>query len=154
MFSRLLALLTFFITSALADDVNGRWYFDYGYYMEFVQAGNTFTGTGGEGSSYTWEITDGVINGNTISWKESYNEIAYLVDRVGTINGDTITGTWSSSWGQNGDFVATKAADKRPTSTFVFCNRTSVGLSVADCYITVGDAGAPPRQAPTNPTIH
>lgn len=157
--------LCFALNLACAENVTGKWYFDYGYYMEFFQSGNTFSGFGGEGSSYTWPVTNGVINGNQVSWHEQYNELpSYQVDRVGTISGDTITGTWTNTGANDHNpFTATRVSNggptptptpsgqngKRPTATFIFCNRTGVGLSTADCSITVGDAGAPPRTTPS-----
>lgn len=166
----LLGFAILFSSYAFSEDINGKWKFDYGYYMTFSGSGGSFTGSGGEGSSYTWVITNGTISGNNVSWKESYNEITYLVDRVGTINGDTMTGSWTSSWGQSGGFTATRVVGsgggggsptptpsptpagvgaKRPTAISLFCNRIGVLLERASCAATVGDAGAPPRSTPT-----
>lgn len=157
-------LVISFSSTAYAEDINGTWAFDYGYNMTFSGSGGSFSGTGGEGSSYTWVITNGVLSGNSVSWKESYNEITYLVDRQGTISGNTMSGTWTSSWGQNGNWTATRisggggtgggnngggSSTKRPTAINLFCNRTGVGLSTADCAATVADAGAPPRMTPS-----
>lgn len=145
---------------ARAEDISGTWHFDYGYNMTFSGSGGTFSGFGGEGSAYTWSVSNGIISGNSVSWSEDYNEISYHVDRQGTISGDSMSGTFTSSWGQNGNWTATRISgggggnggdngNKRRTSINLFCNRTGVGLATAACSATVADAGAPPRSSPT-----
>ena len=41
------------------------------------------------------------------------------------------------------------AGNKRATGIRIFCNRVGVNLETADCTVTVGDAGPPPRTLPT-----
>lgn len=150
-------------TNCHAEDINGTWHFDYGYDMTFTGSGNTFTGTGSSGS-ITWIIINGVINGNNVSWREEYQPGGWYWDeRTGTINGDTITGTFTDSSNYTANFVANRISggggsgsgggssggNKRPTAISLFCNRNGVGLSNADCSVTVADKGAPPRSAPT-----
>ena len=148
-----------------AEDINGIWHFDYGYNMTFTGSGESFTGSGA-GNGYTWPVTNGVISGNSISWHESYDQITYTVDRVGTINGDSMSGTYTTGGGGGAGvpWSATRisggagptptptpdsGSGKRLTASTIFCNREGVDLATAKCSVTVADQGPPPRILPT-----
>ncbi|MBN8550765.1 MAG: hypothetical protein J0M12_15735, partial [Deltaproteobacteria bacterium] len=146
----------------LAQGVSGTWHFDAGYDMTFSDSGGTFTGSGA-GGGYTWVVTNGVVAGNSISWHESYNELSYTVERTGTVSGDSMSGTATTSYGQNLTWAATRisggpsatptatptAGSKRETALQLFCNRQGVNLEIASCTVTLADAGPPPRTVPT-----
>lgn len=155
----------FFAHAAFAEDITGTWSFDtefggshLNYDMTFVQAGSAITGSGSS-SGTTWQIVNGTISGSNVSWTEDYDGSSYYADRVGTISGDSMSGTWGNM-SQSGSWTATRSSgggptptptpgDKRPSAIGLFCNRTGVNLETARCTITLADAGPPPRIAPT-----
>jgi hypothetical protein len=46
-------------------------------------------------------------------------------------------------------FEILNGSNKEGTAISLFCNRSGVNLELADCSVTVGDTGAPPRNTPT-----
>jgi len=153
-------VFSFILASPLchAENINGTWSFvslygstPYNYDMTFSEQGGVITGTGSGGQ---WTIS-GTISGSQVSWREDYVFSTYYADRVGTISGTTMSGTWGNQ-SQNGTWTATKIGDngtsggnERLTGIQLFCNRTGVNLETAKCSASVADQGAPPRLLPT-----
>lgn len=173
----LITIVLFTPIFSASADVSGRWscHFDLNgsgdFPQDFLLAQNSSVISGQEvysGTNTAFADITGSINGTNISMHMQYNQSSgapgYYADVVGTVNGSSMSGTWSNA-SQAGGFSCSQTSGSgsnatptptpvgqsglRPTATFVFCNRTGVGLSTADCSITVGDAGAPPRTMPT-----
>jgi len=118
----------------------------------FTLQGGVINGSGG-GNGYTWTIL-GTISGTTFNFTDTYNGINYKATSIGTINGDTISGTWSDSNRVQGTFkgdrvggstlpkptptVSPQEASKRATATAILCNRGPQPGDDFVCTATVG----------------
>ena len=152
---------------------------DYPQDFLLTESGGTITGSEvSPGQNTPFADLAGTISGNKIDMRSDYTKSSgaygYFAIISGIVSGSSMSGSWHNN-GQAGGFTCTQTSStaptatptpisvvstpvptlspinttKRPTAISLFCNRTGVGLSVADCAVTVGDAGAPPRSAPT-----
>ncbi len=167
----------FALASAMAATVTGTW---------------SCCGSGGA-AAQTWAITEGpggTLSGSAsdnsgtfspISGKVSGSSVeivtgpyialpSYTATFVGTISGETMSGTWKSSASQEGTWTATRTAGgsetpktpepktpeptkgKRPSSISVECYYEFFS-SQDTCTAQVSDAGVPPTTVPTG-TVH
>ncbi len=168
-----LSLLCFVAVSvsSAAADVSGLWtcHFnlnglgDYPQDINMFQVGSSVTGqefAQGTQSAFA-NISSGTTDGINFSIRVDYIGQSYFAIIEGAVSGSSMSGNWHNdsqqggfAWSLAGSAVGTPSptpnpGDKRPTAINLFCNRTGVGLSTADCAVTVGDAGPPPRSAPT-----
>lgn len=162
----------FFLAAAEAN-VSGRWTCIYDLYgsgsypqdLQLVQTGGEIRGEQFHVGTTTapFASINGTISGGSILMRHAYYNSSYYAENVGTVNGTTMTGTWSNS-SQAGGFTCTLVSgvgvnvtptptpivgNKRPTAINLFCNRGGVNLERASCAVTLADAGPPPRFAPT-----
>lgn len=158
---------------ASADATSGHWVCDYlfggSHYpqdLNLTQNGTNFNGTvsHSNGGSVFSNVA-GTFNGSQIEFLDTYTGQNYQATSKGTLNGDEITGTWKDSFNQAGSFTCTRKGSvsstptatptstppgtKRKTAISIFCNRTGVGLGIAECSVSIADAGAPPRSLPS-----
>jgi hypothetical protein len=67
--------------------------------LDFTTSGSTLTGTMSNGSG-TVPIEDGKADGDRVSWRAHITvPLPLTVDCTGTVEGDTISGTASTSFG-------------------------------------------------------
>lgn len=120
---------TYFTYKVQGWNVEGDWVirvyygktYDHDFTFSAVQNGGTFTGTGGYpagGPPYSIvEVVNGTVSGNIIKFHSVYVDSStglptgYYWDAVGTIapNG-TMSGTWTSSTGQSGNWESISGA--------------------------------------------
>ena len=165
-----LFLAPFAPLSSARADVSGLWVCDFnlngsGSFPQdilFIDNGGVVTGQEFvTGTSNAFANITGSSFGDAFSVRADYISLSYFANINGTVSGNSMSGTWFND-SQAGGFTCFRSGavsptptpgptptSKRPTAITIFCNRTGVGLSTADCAITVGDAGAPPRSAPT-----
>ena len=169
------SLLTFcslfcILISTARADISGRWvcHFnlngsgDYPQDMLLVDSGGTVTGQEFyTGTNNAFANISGTSSGNNFSIRADYISINYYAIIDGSVSGSSMSGNWHNA-SQAGGFTCSLSGNvtptptpggstsgKRATAISLFCNRNGVGLSNADCSVTVADKGAPPRSAPT-----
>lgn len=121
--------------------------------LEIRQSNNVISGVQyTSGTQNIFSDVTGTASENNISMRFVYRSLNYTVDVVGALNGETMSGNWSSSYGQAGSFTCQRTkliVGERSTTTNLFCIRGGIGLSTARCSATIADVGAPPRKTPT-----
>ena len=105
-------------TTATSGPLDGQWHCcgqGGASPQTFVISGSTGTDLGSSSNVFA-TITD-TVSGAQVSIVTTYTSSSEVVTFNGTLNGDTITGTWTSSYGPGGTFTATKAGTAPPPSS-------------------------------------
>lgn len=149
---------TVLTSSVLHADLLGTWSCVYSLntggdypsdlYVSSENGGN-FSGVGRyTGTTSDFSSVTGTISGSSVNFSYDYYSSSYAATVTGIVNGNQMSGTWSSNSSQTGPFVCNRSGSKKASSIRIICNRSADLLS-AVCGATVGDAGAPPRKTPT-----
>jgi len=164
------ALFLIVPTAQAQSNVAGYWVCNYNIGasvfpqdLTLSQIGSDVTGEGGyvETESAVFTVT-GTVVGTQFDFYDDYIGSSYAAGSSGTVNGNTIAGTWGDTNGLTGTFDCARGAAvsptpvptviptaiKRATAATIFCNRVGLGLSTAACTVSVADKGAPPRVSP------
>ena len=163
--------MVFFVilaTSARADLISGYWTCTYVYSgtnypqdLELTQNGNTISGSAVQSNhGATFATVSGSISGNQVTFTDDYTNSSYEATSIGTVSGDSMSGTWTSNASQMGSFSCTRGTtvpaptatpdpnatpdSRRASGVAVICNRGPQPGDYFQCTATVSAADTQP----------